>query len=123
VAGLRHRIRGNDPAAIHKMRVAFKRFRYISELLQPFLPWLTKEQIRRMRKLQSAAGDIQDLEILLTRLAQFVQEKKLSAASTRYLRSELSRRKKLALDFFMERIDDLFEFKPESPADKTPGTT
>jgi hypothetical protein len=35
----------------------------------------------------------------------------------------LLRRKKRALDFFRERIDDLFKFKPERPADKTPGTT
>jgi CHAD domain-containing protein len=123
LAGLRNKIHGDDPAAIHKMRVAFKRFRYTSELLQPFLPWLTDERIRRMRKFQSAAGDIQDLEILLARLAQSVEEKELSSATMKKLRSELLRRKKRALDFFRERIDDLFKFKPERPADKTPGTT
>lgn len=123
VVSLRRSIRGDDPAAIHRMRVAFKRFRYMSELLQPFLPWLTKERIRRMRKFQASAGDIQDLEILLAKLAQFVQEKEGPAATLEKLRSELSRRKGLALDFFMKRIDDLLEFQPEGPARKTPGTT
>ena len=116
VAGLRRRIRGRDPAAIHRMRVAFKRFRYMSELLQPFLPGLTNERIHRMRKFQAAAGDIQDLEILLAKLDQFVQEREVPAASLKKLRGELSRRKKLALDLFMERIDDLFEFQPAETA-------
>jgi CHAD domain-containing protein len=118
VVGLRRRIRGVDPAAIHEMRVAFKRFRYMSELLQPFLPWLTKERIRRMRKFQGSAGDVQDLEILLAKLDQFVQEKEVPAATLEQLRSELSRRKEQALDFFMERIDDLLEFQPAETAHK-----
>jgi CHAD domain-containing protein len=123
MVSLRHRIRGEDPAAIHKLRVAFKRFRYMSELLQPFLPWLTRERIRRMRKFQGSAGDIQDLDILLAKLAQFVQEKEVPAAMLEKLRGALSRRKEHALDFFMKRIDDLLEFQPESPAPKTHGTT
>jgi CHAD domain-containing protein len=123
VVSLRRRIRGDDSAAIHRMRVAFKRFRYMSELLQLFLPWLTKERIRRMRKFQASAGDIQDLEILLAKLDQFVQEKEVPAATLGKLRSELSRRKEQALDSFGERIDDLLEFRPGSPAHKTPATT
>ena len=116
VVRLRRRIRGHDPAAIHEMRVAFKRFRYMSELLQPFLPWLTKERIRRMRKFQASAGEIQDLEILLAKLDQFVQEKEASAATLLKLRSELSRRKELALECFMKLIDDLLGFQPAQAA-------
>jgi len=122
VAGLRRKIRDRDPAAIHKLRVAFKRFRYMSELLQPFLSWLTQDRIRRMRKFQASAGDVQDLEILLARLAKFLQKKELPAVALKRLRTELLRRKEDALDFFMERINDLHQFQPASPADETPGT-
>ena len=37
----RRRIRRNNPASIHRTRVAFKRFRYTAELLQSFLPQFT----------------------------------------------------------------------------------
>lgn len=123
VVSLRRKIRGTDPAAIHKLRVAFKRFRYLSELLQPFLPWLTQERMRRIRKFQASAGDIQDLEILLAKLDQFVQEKGMPSAMLERLRGELFRRKALVLDLFMERMDDLPEFQPEDPARKTSGAT
>jgi len=109
---LRRRIRGRDAAAIHRLRIAFKRFRYLSELLQPFLPGLTREHCRRMRRFQSSAGAIQDLEVLLTTLAQFGRRKKLPAAAWAGLRRELTRRKHRALDFFMERLDELQEFQP-----------
>jgi CHAD domain-containing protein len=112
VATLRRNIRGRDVAAIHKMRVAFKRFRYMSELLQPFLPWVTDEQINRMRKFQSAAGDVQDLEILLGRIQKLIRKKKFTADCVRSLQTEIARRKKRALDFFLNRADDLFKFQP-----------
>jgi CHAD domain-containing protein len=112
VAALRRQIRGPNPAAIHRMRVGFKRIRYIYELLQPFLPWLTREQLRRMRSFQTTAGDIQDLEILLARLDQFIQKKKVSPATIKKLRQELIARQENALGLFMKRIDELFEFKP-----------
>jgi len=113
---LRRRIRRNNPATIHKMRVAFKRFRYLSELLQPLLPQITPEQLRRMRKYQGLAGDIQDLEVLLARLKCLVDEKKLSEPAVKRLRLELQARKKRALDFFMNRMDELFQFQPDEPA-------
>src|SRR5215831_11088211 len=69
VAGLRRRARRSAPATLHRMRVAFKRFRYLNELLHPFLPRLTPERLDRMRQYQGAAGEIQDLEVLLARLA------------------------------------------------------
>jgi CHAD domain-containing protein len=114
VFALRRKVRASEPATIHHLRVCFKRFRYVSELLRPMLPWLTSALIDRMKEYQVAAGKIQDLEVLLARLAKLVAARKLSPAAVRNLRSELLRQKREAIDCFMARIDDLLEF--EAPA-------
>ena len=111
VVSQRRRIRRKDAGAIHRLRIGFKRFRYTSELLRPFLPRLTNDKLCRMRKFQAAAGDIQDLEILLNRLDEFRREEKLPAAALRGLRNELARRKHRAVNLFMQRLGDLPEFQ------------
>jgi CHAD domain-containing protein len=113
VAALRQQVGRNDSAAIHRMRVAFKRFRYLSELLQPFLPQMTAERLRRMQKYQAMAGEIQDLEILLARLKQLIGDKEIQPATIMKLRSNLLQHRRRALVLFMERIDDLFKFQPD----------
>lgn len=120
VAGLRRKIRGRDPAAIHRTRVAFKRFRYLNELLQPVLPSISDELLRRMRKFQASAGNIQDLEILRLRLERFIHEGEFSAAQVRGLQSELQQRLDRTLKCFMKHIDELFEFQPGRAALKNP---
>ena len=114
VAALRRQMRRGDTATIHLARVAFKRFRYMSELLRPFLPSLTPGRLNRMRRYQAMAGDIQDLEVLLARLSELVRERELRAASVRRLRKELLRQRRRAIRFFMARADDLFEFEPNA---------
>jgi CHAD domain-containing protein len=110
---LRRLVRRNNTKTIHQMRVAFKRFRYMSELLQPLLPRLTKKDLRRMQEYQSMMGDIQDMEVLLAGLKEAVAEKCLSAAAMRDLRKELLRRRRHLIDILMEAVDHLFDFDPE----------
>ena len=112
---LRRQILRSKPATIHRMRVAFKRFRYTAELLQPFLPHMTPERLARMKKFQDAAGDIQDLAVLLARLAKDVKNGELSLACVKHLRGELLRRERRAINSFMDRIGELTDFEPEQP--------
>ena len=109
---LRRRVRRNNTRMIHQMRVAFKRFRYMSELLQPILPRLTKKNLRRMQEYQSMMGDIQDLEVLLAGLKEAAAERCLSAVAVRNLRRELLRRRRRLIDVFLTAIDGLFDFDP-----------
>ena len=108
----RRRVRRNNTRTIHQMRVAFKRFRYMSELLQPILPRLTKRDLRRMQEYQSRMGDIQDLEVLLAGLREAVAGRCLSPAAMRNLRRELLRRRRGRIDVFLTAIDGLFDFDP-----------
>jgi CHAD domain-containing protein len=108
---LRRQVRREDAATIHRLRVCFKRFRYMNELLQPLLPGLTAQRLERMKEYQAAAGDIQDLEVLLARLARALREQELKRAEIENLRIELLRRKRRAIDSFLTRVDDLFDFQ------------
>ena len=113
---LRRQIKRNDPSTIHHMRVAFKKFRYTAELLQPFSPKFTEERLARIKNFQSTAGDIQDVAVLLKRLNKDIEDGCLEPACIDTLRGELVKRERLAIDSFMKRINDLMDFEPEPPA-------
>ena len=113
VVKLRQRVRSRHTEAIHRMRVAFKRFRYMSELLQPVFSPLTTRRLRQMQAYQGLMGDVQDLEVLLAGLRQVVAAEHLPAEQARGLRRELMRRRRGLVDTFMAAVDKLHEFAPE----------
>ncbi len=69
-----------DARSVHRMRVAFKKFRYTVEMCRPFLPRADREDARAMDEFQTAMGEIQDLEVLATGLRRFVRRQGRSAA-------------------------------------------
>jgi CHAD domain-containing protein len=117
---LRRQIRRNKPATIHRTRVAFKRFRYTAELLQPFLPQFTPERLARMKDFQAVAGNIQDVAVLVARLEKEIKSGELPATCAKNLRVELLRHERQAIDSFMSRLDELLEFEPEHSAPFAP---
>ncbi len=58
-------IEGTDLAAIHRLRVAFKKYRYLVEPLAPLSQNSDPHVLARMHDLQGAMGDIQDLAVLI----------------------------------------------------------
>jgi CHAD domain-containing protein len=115
VMDLRHKIQRENPKTIHRMRVAFKRFRYTAELLRPFLPGFTPQRIERMKDFQDAAGKIQDVAVLLARIEKDIEQERISEASVEKLREELQRCELRAIEALMERIDELMDFEPKNP--------
>ncbi len=61
----------DQPASIHSVRVAFKKFRYMVECIRPILPDFPETQFKRMHAYQAIMGDIQDEEVFLLTLANF----------------------------------------------------
>jgi CHAD domain-containing protein len=112
VLALRRRIRRHDTRTIHRTRVAFKRFRYLCELLQPLLPGLTREQLERLRMFQTLMGDIQDSEVLLAAVAAAIDDEQVSPGTGQQLRALLQRRRRDLIDHFLATADDLFSFDP-----------
>jgi CHAD domain-containing protein len=114
VLALRRQIRRSVPKTIHRMRIAFKQFRYTAELLQPFLPDFTPERLQRMKDFQDAAGNIQDVAVLLERIDNDIKHEEISAACVKNLRRELQRCEHQAIDALMERIHELMDFEPKN---------
>jgi CHAD domain-containing protein len=62
-----------DPRSIHRLRVAFKKFRYTLEIIRPMLGWIRKAHLKRMNAYQTAMGEIQDLEVLTSSVKSFAR--------------------------------------------------
>jgi CHAD domain-containing protein len=56
-------------ATIHRLRIAFKRFRYSVEIVHDQLAHFPKTNFERMHEYQSKMGDVQDLEVASQHLA------------------------------------------------------
>lgn len=54
---------------IHRVRIAFKSFRYMVEIVHPLLPEYPPENLRHMHEYQSLMGEVQDVEVIMQALA------------------------------------------------------
>jgi CHAD domain-containing protein len=70
---------GAQAATIHRVRIAFKKFRYMAEIVLPMLPGYPESQFKRMHDYQSAMGDIQDMEIFLNTFTEFAESRPQSS--------------------------------------------
>jgi CHAD domain-containing protein len=65
------RVDPSNPDTIHSVRLGFKKFRYLVEMIHPILENFPQENLELMKNYQGAMGAIQDLEILLRTLADY----------------------------------------------------
>lgn len=106
-----------QPGTIHRLRVAFKKFRYTAEMLQPLLPWITKEHLKALNAYQVRMGEIQDIEVFTATINRFALKRKgVGSDSLLSLRQELARRRLELVDAFLATADNLHAFwrVPES---------
>jgi CHAD domain-containing protein len=105
-----------DSATIHRMRVAFKKFRYMVESLAPMLGRGTSKRLKAMNAFQGDMGDIQDAEVLLSSLMTFAHKHgPESEASLARALEELRRRRTALIEAFLASADRLYSFwKPMS---------
>ncbi len=106
---LKEMIEPAQTETIHDLRLAFKKFRYSAEMLQPLFPWLTKERLVAMNDYHVRMGDIQDIEVFMDTLNAFVLKKKRNTdESLLPLHQELARRRTELIDAFIASADDLY---------------
>jgi CHAD domain-containing protein len=70
----RHRAEALDPLnpeALHRMRLAFKKYRYAAEVLLPLFPKATEETAERLHEFQTLLGTIHDCDVILAEAASF----------------------------------------------------
>jgi CHAD domain-containing protein len=106
----------SDSPTIHRMRVAFKKFRYMVEALAPMLDRGTSKRLKAMNALQGSMGDIQDAEVLLMSVRTFMRKhgQEGDASLVRVL-EELSRRRTVLIEDFLDSAKTVYTFwKPRS---------
>jgi len=64
-----------DAETIHRMRLAFKKYRYSVEVIKPFLS-ITDQELQSLHAYQTMLGEIQDLEVLINSLKRYMLQKK-----------------------------------------------
>jgi CHAD domain-containing protein len=70
----KHREAALDPAhpeALHRMRLAFKKYRYAAEVLLPLFPKATEETAKRLHAFQTLLGTIHDFDVVLAEAHAF----------------------------------------------------
>lgn len=103
-------IRPAETATIHRARVAFKKFRYMTEALRPLLPGVTRRKLNAMRGYQARMGDIQDLEVLLHDLEKFIAKKGKEGRPWDHLIAKLQRRRSFLIRRFIRSMGRLNNF-------------
>lgn len=63
-----------QPATIHRLRLAFKKFRYMLEIVHPALPDFPQGQLKHMHDYQSLMGEVQDAESFLGLLEEIAED-------------------------------------------------
>jgi len=61
----------NRPPTIHRVRIAFKTFRYMVEIIYPLLKEYPADLLKNMHDYQSLMGEVQDAEIFIQTLSEF----------------------------------------------------
>jgi len=99
----------SQPSTIHRLRLAFKKFRYMAEVVQPFIPDYPESHLERMHEYQSAMGDIQDIEVFLSALSDF-SESGVSSFDPKPVRRFYETRHTETIAAFIEDKGELITF-------------
>jgi CHAD domain-containing protein len=67
-------IDATQPSTIHRLRLAFKKFRYMVEIVHPYVKNYPMGNFERMHHYQDMMGNIQDAEVFLTSFLEYVEE-------------------------------------------------
>jgi len=101
-----------DSVTIHRVRVAFKKFRYLVELLQSLLPGITAHKIEAMHEYQSMMGEVQDVETLQGALDEYVSRKKSRRRNHLHFQDYLRKRRTALVRTYMRHAHRLDSFWP-----------
>jgi CHAD domain-containing protein len=112
------RIDPAQPATIHQTRVAFKKFRYMVEIIHPLIPGYPNENLKHMHGFQGAMGDIQDLQVFLTLFDNFAE--RYTPYDPEPVRRYYQRRFAEAVTAFVEDMHQVNTFWRSAPEDSFP---
>ncbi|MEN6295209.1 MAG: CHAD domain-containing protein [Chloroherpetonaceae bacterium] len=92
---LYNQITPTNSKTIHKFRIAVKKYRYVIEILQDFVPDY-KQLYKRLVRIQDRAGEIQDFAVMINEFEIFANKKG-------YATEELNQQKANIIDFLKNK--------------------
>ena len=103
-------------ATIHRVRIAFKSFRYMIEIIYPLLKDFPVEHLKRMNDYQSLMGEIQDAEVFMQTLVDFSEH--TSFPDLEPVRRYYERRHAEAISAYVKErnlLDTFWRSAPDQP--------
>lgn len=108
-------------SSIHRLRLAFKKFRYLVEMIHPLVKDFPIGNFENMHKYQGMMGNIQDAEVFLNSFLEYVKEHSPQTDTENVTQFCNARLKSLIVDF-MENKGEVFTFwnfdKPQNEEHK-----
>ena len=110
-----------DEEALHEMRIALKKMRYVVEAAQPVLDPAAKQRARQMRAFQKLMGDSRDLEMLRADMEKWAAKKGRKIAIVPALERLEEKRQRLIRKIVTSapRFDKLFGTERPQPVVET----
>ncbi len=110
---LRQKVNAGDPASIHRLRIAFKKCRYSTEVLQPLLPGVDTKRLKAMQAYQTMMGNIQDAVVLAAGIAAHAARVPRGGAGPFFgVQQHLALQRTTLVDAFLASADRLYDFWP-----------
>lgn len=106
-----------DTPSIHRLRVAFKKFRYTVEIIRPQLENFPEANFQHMHAYQSMLGDIQDLDVALQSVADVLDA---SDPTVQPVSDHYASRLRTAVFNFVEDKGEIFTFWRNAPNQSFP---
>lgn len=100
-------------ATIHRVRVAFKAFRYMVEIVHPLLKDFRPATIKQMNEYQTLMGNIQDAEVFAGTLADFAAHAPFADQDA--VQHYYEKRRSEAISTFVKAMDQLHTFWRPAP--------
>ena len=112
VKGRRLAIKPAVPSTVHRVRIAYKKFRYMVESLPPAIARPSSAQLTAMTDYQGAMGRIQDVEVLDRQVEEYAERFPVAASDLSRFRQVLLERRRLLIDKYLGVADSLPSFWP-----------
>jgi CHAD domain-containing protein len=103
---------------IHRVRIAFKSFRYMVEIIHPLLDDYPVENLKRMNDYQALMGEIQDAEVFAQTLADYSEH--ASFPDPQPVRKYYERRHAEAISAYAEALNQIHTFWRSTPEEPFP---
>ena len=113
VAQRKRQVDPAQPSSIHQVRIAFKKFRYTLEIIQPIVPGFPETQFKDMHQYQTVMGEIQDVEVLLRTLGDFAADH--TGYDPQPVRRFYEKRHGELINVYIENMHEFVTFWRETP--------